>query len=451
MLGFVQSFLTPRANPIGVDFGSDCLRLAQVQQVEGDFRLVAAASADVPPHVRRDPHARLAFLTENLRDLLTQAPFRGRHTVLGLPASVMHIQHLRIAKMDDEALKKAIPWEARGKLPIDPAHALLRHVVAGEIYHEQETKIEVICMAAARDWINQFLAACSKAKLDVIGMNVEPMALVDCFSHVYRRKADFDMTQCFVDIGSCGTRAVIARSGKILFARNISIGGDHLTTVVSQALKISQDDARTLRIKLAAVPARVETGYAPGAALAPARPAEPTNLHTPARDDDDEADRDEELNENSPTTLAERARLAEQARRVEQACQGVVDQLVGELDLCRRYYEATFANAPVERLIFIGGEARQRGLCQHIARELSVAAQVGDPMCRMGKGSDIGLDGGLDRRTPQPAWSVAIGLSMGGMLAEEEIRAPRTTRTGAAPAASAQNGRPAQMAAVGNN
>ncbi|MDP9172608.1 MAG: pilus assembly protein PilM [Planctomycetota bacterium] len=424
MLGFVQSFWTQRANPIGVDFGSDCLRLAQVQQVEGDFRLVAAASADVPPHVRRDPQARLNFLTDNIRELLTQAPFRGRTAVMGLPASVMHIQHLRLARMDESALKKAIQWEARGKLPIDPAHALLRHMVAGDIYHDQESKIEVICMAAARDWINQFLAAASKARLDVIGMNVEPMALVDCFSHVYRRKVDFDMTQCFVDIGSCGTRAIIARSGKILFARNIPIGGDHLTSVVSQALKINLDDARTLRIKLATVPARTETGYAPGAALAPARPAEPQDLSgDPAEDDDIELN-----NRNSPAALAERARLAEQARRVEQACQGVVDQLVSELDLCRRYYEATFANAPVERLIFIGGEARQRGLCQHIARELNLAAQVGDPMCRMAKKSDIGLDGGLDRRTPQPAWSVAFGLSMGGILHNDKQEISRGTR-----------------------
>jgi type IV pilus assembly protein PilM len=440
MLGFVQNFLAPRCNAIGVDFGSDCLRLAQVQQVDGDFRLVAAASADVPPHVRRDPQARLAFFTENIRELLTQAPFRGRQAILALPASVMHIQHLRVAKMDDEALKKAIPWEARGKMPIDPAHALLRHIVAGEIYHEQESKLEVICMAAAREWINQFLAAAAKAKLDVIGMNVEPIALVDCFSHVYRRKADHDMTQCFVDIGTCGTRAIIARSGKVLFARNIPIGGDHFTGIVSQALKINIEDARTLRVKLATVPARVETGYAPGAALSPARPADPTELHVESVDDDEDSNRDDNELHN-PSSTAERAQLAEQARRVETACQSVVDQLVGELDLCRRYYEATFANAPVERLIFIGGEARQRGLCQHIARELNLAAQVGDPMCRMGKKSDIGLDGGLDRRTPQPAWSVAIGLSMGRMVAGEEPKVSTSKR----------NVRTPELAAVGNN
>ena len=59
MLGFVQNFFAPKCNPIGVDFGSDCLRLIQVQRGEGgnEFKLIAAASADVPAHVRHDPGA----------------------------------------------------------------------------------------------------------------------------------------------------------------------------------------------------------------------------------------------------------------------------------------------------------------------------------------------------------------------------------------------------------
>jgi len=67
----------------------------------------------------------------------------------------------------------------------------------------------------------------------------------------------------------------------------------------------------------------------------------------------------------------------------------------------------------VDRLIFVGGEARHRALCQHIARELGLAAQLGDPLVRMGRNSDIGIESGIDRRQPQPGWSVAIGLSLG--------------------------------------
>jgi Tfp pilus assembly PilM family ATPase len=98
---------------------------------------------------------------------------------------------------------------------------------------------------------------------------------------------------------------------------------------------------------------------------------------------------------------------------VESACAEPLAKLVEELKLCRRYHEATFPNRPVDRLVFVGGEARQRMLCQHIARELGVAAQIGDPLVRMNRISEVGIESGIDRRQPQPGWTVAVGLSMG--------------------------------------
>jgi len=188
MFGLVKSLLGSRPNPIGIDFGSDCLKMAQVQFEEGEPRLIAAATADVPGHVRHNPAARLAFFTEAVRDLLPQGKFRGRQAILALPAASMFIQHLRLARMDDELLKKALPWEARGKLPIDPSQALLRHLVAGEVYQDQEPRNEVILMAAARETVQQLLAAAAKARLDVVGMSLEAAALIGCFGHIYRRK-----------------------------------------------------------------------------------------------------------------------------------------------------------------------------------------------------------------------------------------------------------------------
>src|SRR4051812_35600905 len=249
-LGFVQNWFAPRANPIGVDFGSDCLRLAQVQYTGGEYKLIAAASADVPNMVRHDAAARLAFFVETTRDLLAQGKFQTRQAVLALPASCMHIQHLRVAKMDEAETTKALVWEARGKLPIDPSTALLRHLIAGEVYQDQEPKTEVIVMAAAREWVNQLLSAAAKARLDVVGMNVEPKALVDCFAHVYRRKTDQDLTNCFLDIGCGATRVTIARGQHILFARAIPIGGDHFTRAAANELKQSFEQMKLLRIQL---------------------------------------------------------------------------------------------------------------------------------------------------------------------------------------------------------
>lgn len=444
MLSFMQNLFSPKGNPIGVDFGTDCLRLAQVQAVDGEDRLVAAASADVPSHLRRDWTQRLAWFVEATRDLLSQGRFRGRQAVLALPAASLHIQHLRMPKMDDEAMKKALPWEVRGKLPIDPAHALLRHMIAGEVYQDQEQKNEVIVLAAAREMVNQLLAAAAKARLDIVGMNVEPQVLADCFCHIYRRKTDADVTNCFVDIGCAGTRAIIARGRHVLFARSIPIGGDKFTQAAAEALQVNFEDAKLLRIKLCHVnPAldehrerqtiatgdgddkvtrrqgdKVTTAEGAGlseAFLIPHLPASPADsggggvavMEAPARKAV-EARVESEEGEDRPTP-----QMQQQAQAVEEACREPLNKLIEELDLCRRYYEATFPSRPVDRLIFVGGEARQRSLCQQVARQMSLAAQVGDPLVRMGRQSEVSIESGIDRRQPQPGWAVAVGLSMG--------------------------------------
>jgi type IV pilus assembly protein PilM len=421
MFSFVQNLLTPKSCPIGVDYGSDCLRMVQVQRSGTELKLIAAASADVPTHVRHDPNARLNFFVESARELLASGKFRGRQAVLGLPAASMFIQHLRMAKLDPDAMKKALPWELRGKLPIDPSHALLRHVIAGDVYEGQEPKSEVIVIAAAKEMVNQLLAAAAKAKLDVTGMNVEPKALVDCFSQIYRRKSDENATSCYVDIGCVATRAVIAKGAQILFARVIPVGGDHFSRATAQAMKIKLEAAKLLRVKLAQSAGPVEEPKErPAPRIAEAETSEENSfalLSASVPTKRREADRVNEAAAASAVAVAvaeapaAEDALSREARQVEQAYREPLARLVEELELCRRYYETTFPSAPIDRLIFVGGEARQKMLCQQIARSMGLAAQVGDPMVRL-KNTDVVIEA-IDRRQPQPGWAVAIGLSMG--------------------------------------
>ena len=440
MFGLARKFFVPRANPIGVDFGSDGLRLAQVRYEGGDYRLIAAASADVPSHVRHDSAARLAFFVQTTRDLLAQGNFAGRQAVLSLPASMMFIQHLRMAKMDEQSTLKALPWEAAGKLPIDPSVALMRHIVAGEIYADQEPRQEIILMAASREAVNQLLGAAGRAKLDVVGMNIESKAVVDCFGHIYRRKTDQEVTNCFVDIGCAATRVCIARGEHILLARAIPVGGDHLTRAVAEARGLRLEEAKMLRSKLAtAQAATVETAAQAAvrqetteenrfALLSAGLRAGEAGEGWMRRVEDGEGNPNGRFGgavsaEEEPEPMDRGvADVLSQGSAVEEACGGLTGKLVEELDLCRRYYETTFPSHGVDRLIFVGGEARQRALCQRIARGMGLTAQVGDPLVRMGRTSEVGIESGIDRRQSQPAWAVAIGLSLGPVGLRNEVR-----------------------------
>jgi Tfp pilus assembly PilM family ATPase len=421
--------------------------MAQCAWVNGEPLLVAAACAEVPGHVRHNAAARLAFFADTARDLLSTGNFKGRQAVLALPVASMHIQHLRMAKMEDELLKKAIPWEARGKLPIDPSHALLRHLVAGEIYHDSEPKNEVILMAAAKQTVNDLLGAASKAKLDIVGMGVEPSALVDCFGQIYRRQDDKKAVSCYVDVGCASSRAVIAQGTQILFARSIKVGGEHMNRAVASALKMNADDAKLLRIKLcyqqgggvADAHHRLDSMNTPPAVATPAAAA-PARVNPNSRfraegGSDDSAEGGVAVtvapspSRGAAATAAGRlpADPVAQQEMVMEALSEPLRQLAAELDLCRRYYETTFPNKPVDRLIFVGGESKHRGICQYLAGEMGLPAQVGDPLVRMGRTTKVGIESGLDRRQAQPGWAVAIGLSLGPVSGEQAAAATGAT------------------------
>ena len=333
----------------------------------------------------------------------------------------MFIQHLRMPKMDADAMKKALVWELRGKLPIDPSHAQLRHVVAGDVYEGQEAKSEVVVMAASKDTVNALLATAARAKLDIIGMNTEPKALLDCFTQIYRRKGDDTAINCFVDVGCVATRAIIARGGDILFARVIPVGGDHFSRATAAALKIKFEDAKLLRAQLAqsqyaSSDESKERTAPPPPVAAVEEPSVDNSFALACRRDGSGSPQVI----SSPNRSHKRLRASWRARlrKWSLACHEPLKRIVEELELCRRYYESTFPSSPVSRLIFVGGEARQKSMCQQIAqnRWMPLAAQIGDPMVRIGKNSEVTAEQGLDCKQPQPGWAVAVGLSMGARV-----------------------------------
>jgi hypothetical protein len=66
----------------------------------------------------------------------------------------------------------------------------------------------------------------------------------------------------------------------------------------------------------------------------------------------------------------------------------------------------------VERALFLGGQALDRRMCQSIAQQLNLPARVGDPLARIGRGDFGRIDIPAHRWQAQPAWAVALGLSL---------------------------------------
>jgi type IV pilus assembly protein PilM len=396
----VLSWFSNKFSPIAVDIGTETIKLLQVEPREGQYRLLAAACEVIPEEVRGKPTEREAFVTEALKKLLAEG-FRGKQVVTCLPANAMALVHLRMAKMTGEELGKALPFEAAGKLPFDAGRAVIRHAMSTEVYYNGETRQEVIVMAAPREAVDRHLNLLSKQKLEVVGIHVEPNALIECFAHLYKRKGDENISTMFIDMGAGATHVVIAHGMNMVFAKHVAVGGDKLNQLVADLLKVSVAQAKDMRIRAArqqAQASRLPQGVVGIGADANTHPLGRQNATTAPTGID-------------PETVA----------KVEEATQGALETLTAELLLCMRYYESIFPGRVVDRTIFVGGEARHIPVCQRIARRLNLPATLGDPLARLLK--DGTSQSSVDLRQPQPGWAIAVGLATGTAAAGAEREA----------------------------
>ena len=78
--------------------------------------------------------------------------------------------------------------------------------------------------------------------------------------------------------------------------------------------------------------------------------------------------------------------------------------------MCARYYGGLFRERRIDRVVFLGGESRDIGLCQALASSLRIQAKAGDPMARF-LSNGPAPDSLPDSDAPHPGWTVACGLA----------------------------------------
>ena len=392
MLGVLRQ----KVYPIGVDLGSCSLKMVQLTQNGKGLSLVAAARADVPREIQDIPSERQEWYIESFRELMSSKPFKGRRVISCLAAREMLVQHLRVPKMDEKHLEKALPWEAQGKVPFNINTARLHHIVAGEVYDGAECKQEVILMAASAMVVKQHLNLIERTKVQVDTISVEPLALVNCFLHLLEKDDEEQKGTMLIDLGHSCSKVVITHGADIAFCRTIGIGAEQMVRAICDKLSVSYAEASRLYLDHF-----LNVGRAEQSRKAKAGAAEGER----------EVGGAVEAREGAATMIEEESLEV----RVKRAILLSQQNLAEEIRSCVRYHDLVFGLQPVGRAIFVGGQAKNKSLCRQLARGLGLPAQLGDPLARIEPSSLVGKHSDLLAEERHCDWAVAFGLSLGGI------------------------------------
>ena len=90
----------------------------------------------------------------------------------------------------------------------------------------------------------------------------------------------------------------------------------------------------------------------------------------------------------------------------------MLEALCGELRSCVRYHDSVFAARSVQRVIFLGGMAKNTALAERLARGLGLPAQLGDPLARITSEQSCCKNYDFVPGQRHCEWAVAYGLSL---------------------------------------
>ncbi len=392
-------------SPIAIDFGVAGLKILQVQGSDPPA-LVAAAYLPTPEALIDDDNKRLDFQTQHLAKLIREGGFKGKRAVCAIPAFQTFCKNLQFPKTDGVSTKTMVDAAIPTQFNRDPSQLVYRTI---DVSMAGTGKCEVIVVAAMRDLVDRLMRAIAAAKLQPVGMHSEFAAVLRAFDYVSRREGDISQTTLYLDVGCAATKIMIAHGKEMSFARVVNVGGKHLDDLAADQLACMREQARRLRLALSAdVPAepvsvtmaRGEPSASPAAGI-PAANAPAAGTPAERRGPAMPPGFTPEVRQQAPVPVApEEADLSE-----------LLETLTDEVQMCVRYHASQFPSRKVDRVLFVGGEARHRGLCQHIAKAMRLPAQAADPMARVARSGKEPASG-IDLKQPQPGWAVALGLCL---------------------------------------
>ncbi len=352
--------------PIGLDIGSEGIRMLQLCSMPDRLQVLAAARHHFAPNALAalDAAGRRQMLSDAIGRMLAQKHFKGRSVVSCLRTDELCIKNIRLQHLEEPALSQAALWECKERFSF-PVTADRLHVInAGEVRQGAEVRDEILLISASETAVNDHVAMLAQVKLSPEAIDVEPNALFRAYQRFLRRAEDSGAVSVIIDVGLSSTKVIISRGKTILLVKGIDVAGQKFNETVAKGLNLSYADAVHLRRR----------GFEDKPGTGPA----PDQIQWSVFD----------------------------------AIRSQVEVLAHEISLCLRYCSVTFRGLRPGQITLTGGEAHDPSLVKLLSEQLNCPCVVGEPLRNVELG-DADMDS--DRRSVLTEWSVATGLALRGL------------------------------------
>jgi len=233
---------------IGLDVGSTAVRAAEVSGGDNPV-VVRAAQVPLPAGAVENGEVRDSeAVAEALRELWQRGGFKSRQVWLGVGNQRVVVRDIALPWLPEKELRQSLGLQVQEFIPMSADEAVLDYDRLGEFEHEGRRMARLLLVAAQRVMVDQLVNAVLAAKLEPMGLDLVPLALVRAIGS---GDAGMDLEgegdEAVIDIGSHVTTIVVHDRGSTRFVRILPSGGRDITLAIARSSGVTDEVAESLK------------------------------------------------------------------------------------------------------------------------------------------------------------------------------------------------------------
>jgi len=237
---------TPKAPPlIGVDISSTAVKLLQLAQVGGRYRVEHYAVEPLPPNaVVENNIVEVEAVGEAIRRALGRSGAKTRSAAAAVSGSAVITKLIPMpADLSDDDMEAQIEVEANQYIPYPIEEVSLDFEVRGPV-KDNPDMVNVLLAASRTENVDLRVAALDLGGLSARVMDTEVFAMENAYVLIADQlSVSRDAVVALVDVGATMTTLIVLKDQRTIYSREQVFGGKQLTDEVMRRYGLSYEEA----------------------------------------------------------------------------------------------------------------------------------------------------------------------------------------------------------------
>lgn len=238
--------------PVGLDIGTSAVRVAEVTSGRGGSSLTGFGQVPLPPGAVVDGEIRdSGAVSDAISQLWKRAKIKSKKAIIGVANQRVVVRQVDLPFLEEKDFRSSLRFQVADHIPMSVEDAELDFEILETFDLDNGDKMmRVLLIAAATDMVESFVSTAAAGGVDVVGVDLTPFAVTRAVSPAARGETGMQGAQAVIDVGAGVTGIVVHIGGEARFVRILLVGGDDITTHLSEELELSFDEAEALKVDL---------------------------------------------------------------------------------------------------------------------------------------------------------------------------------------------------------